>query len=393
MAASGAGPAQLGEELAAALEGASVASRHAAIWSCVDPLPPRSPVIARERRDVVPHRGLGERLPVCARQRRDLLAQPETSRFCDVEVMSATASTGAVAVAATSAIPRAALSVSNVTTRTARSPGTPAAASSATLAVDRRTSPASRSRQRGQRPTPASEVRDRLRHVVARGAASAGTTSCRAPAARWCRSASATALRRRPCCPAPRMASHIGTSPNTTARARYARTTAGGLGAGGPHSRCNVPTRLIMLFSTCVAMISRDSGCFFAYAASAPAAPAGNSAADAWWRSTGRRAAANGWLVVEPDLLVGEEHRGSGGVRPAARRAPRGDRRPTEDLDGGCSRPFFSRKYEPRLRVEEMRRDAVARHRQHLRLEVVVAQHQRRDVVGHLASSVLRCFP
>ena len=35
------------------------------------------------------------------------------------------------------------------------------------------------------------------------------------------------------------------------------------------------------------------------------------------------------------------------------------------------------------LRIEQLRRDA-AGHRQHLRLEVVVAQHQRGDVVGHL---------
>ena len=35
------------------------------------------------------------------------------------------------------------------------------------------------------------------------------------------------------------------------------------------------------------------------------------------------------------------------------------------------------------LRVEELRRDAVHR-RQRLRLEVVVAQHERRDLVGHV---------
>ena len=39
--------------------------------------------------------------------------------------------------------------------------------------------------------------------------------------------------------------------------------------------------------------------------------------------------------------------------------------------------------HEARLRVEQLRRDA-AGDRQHLRLEIVVAQHQRRDVVGHL---------
>ena len=39
--------------------------------------------------------------------------------------------------------------------------------------------------------------------------------------------------------------------------------------------------------------------------------------------------------------------------------------------------------HEARLRVEQLRRDA-AGDRQRLRLEVVVAQHQRGDLVGHL---------
>ena len=44
------------------------------------------------------------------------------------------------------------------------------------------------------------------------------------------------------------------------------------------------------------------------------------------------------------------------------------------------------------LRVEQLGRDA-PRHRQHLRLEVVVAQHQRGYVVGHLGQQRIALLP
>ncbi len=89
-------------------------------------------------------------------------------------------------------------------------------------------------------------------------------------------------------------------------------------------------------------------------------------------------------LVEEPHLAVGEQD-GVFGVRETLPlRAPFRDlvvRR--QELERAIEPPrFLEELHEAPLRVEQLRRDA-ARHRQHLRLEVVVAQHQPGDIVGH----------
>ena len=90
-------------------------------------------------------------------------------------------------------------------------------------------------------------------------------------------------------------------------------------------------------------------------------------------------------LVEQPHLAVGEQHRVLGAVRPLLLRAPLGnDLVVGQELDGAIQPPgLLEEPHEAHLRVEQRRRDAVG-DRQHLRLEIVVAQHQRGDVVGHL---------
>ena len=57
-------------------------------------------------------------------------------------------------------------------------------------------------------------------------------------------------------------AAHIGTRPKISRARRYARTTSWGRAPVVSANRCTyvLPTRLIMLFRTCVAMLSRFRG-------------------------------------------------------------------------------------------------------------------------------------
>ena len=90
-------------------------------------------------------------------------------------------------------------------------------------------------------------------------------------------------------------------------------------------------------------------------------------------------------LVVEPDLRVREQHRALGAGEAEPLGAPRGDLLVVgKILDRAVQASrLFEVLDEALLRIEQLRRDA-AGHRKRLRLEVVVAQDQRGDVVGHL---------
>ena len=138
------------------------------------------------------------------------------------------------------------------------------------------------------------EVRDRRAHVVGQPARAQEPRRAALELAARCRSASPTARRRRPCCRAPR-------SPSTAARSRRSRAPAGrrarSRAACAPVvsiSRCTnvLPTRLTMLLVTCVAMISRFSGCRGMYAAYALAQRRREIARAARSRPTDRPAAA-----------------------------------------------------------------------------------------------------
>ena len=54
-----------------------------------------------------------------------------------------------------------------------------------------------------------------------------------------------------------------------------------------------------------------------------------------------------------------------------------------QEFDGAVEPPrFLEELHEAPLRVQQKRGNA-AGHAQHLRLEIVVAQHERRNIVGH----------
>ena len=89
-------------------------------------------------------------------------------------------------------------------------------------------------------------------------------------------------------------------------------------------------------------------------------------------------------LVLEPDLRVGEQHRALGPGEADAALSPRRDLLVArQELDGAVQAAgALEEGDEARLLIEQARREPRA-DGERLRLEVVVAQHQRRDVVGH----------
>ena len=223
------------------------------------------------------------------------------------------------------------------------------------------------------------EVRDRRRHVVAEPARAQQPGRAAPEAARWCGSASATGPRRAPGCPAPR-------SPATAARGRRSRGSSGRRGrprARAPvvsTSRCVkvLPTRLIMLLVTCVAMISRLSG-WRGISSPRSALQRLRGSARAPSRPTGRRAAAT---RAARRRAISCCRRGARRARlvsrgPCARRSAitRSDGRNSMPR---FSRPAFSRKCMKRACASSsLCRDALG-DRKYLGLEHVVAQHRAR---------------
>src|SRR5207302_2037053 len=90
-------------------------------------------------------------------------------------------------------------------------------------------------------------------------------------------------------------------------------------------------------------------------------------------------------LVVEPDLAIGEQHRPFGAGEADTLGATLGDLFVArQELQRAVEPPRLLQKLdEPLMRVEKLRRYP-AGNRQRLRLEDIVAQDQRRDIVGHL---------